>query len=232
MSRLSSNDLRLWNAIERGDAVAVQQALGNGVNVNFVHEHEDSTPLLEACRRGYDEIVRILLDAGADARWKNKVGWSAFYEACRGERLSTVQLLLNHDKDLMELADNDGITPLIVAAHHSDIVRFLLDRGANVYVTARNGITTLMKACQSFAADPEIVRMLIAAGVNVEARNLFQRTALHLAAEYGRIEAMRELILQHNANLFAVDRNGETPFDLACRMMGWPNNTVDQFLDI
>jgi ankyrin repeat protein len=216
---LSETDRDLFHAVQRNDAAAVQQSIRNGVDVNCVHERDDTTPLLKACENGYDEIVRILLEAGADARWKNKDGWSAILQACvRREYLSIVEMLINHDKDLLEMASNYGTTPLLTAVYHqqSETVRFLLDRGANaIDVMSNDGVTTLMRWCEQREADPEIVRMLIAAGVKVEARNDFQQTALHFAAKYGAIEAMRELILQHNANMFAVTWDGRTPFDEA-----------------
>jgi ankyrin repeat protein len=76
------------------------------------------------------------------------------------------------------------------------------------------------------------MRILIAAGVKVEALDRFQRTALHYAADYDVIEAMRELILLHNANMSAVDHNGETPFDMIFPNSDDDVDVVDQFLDI
>jgi ankyrin repeat protein len=233
---LSGSQEILLDAIKRNDAAAVQQSIQNGAKVNYcVDECFYTTPMLEACRRGFDEIVRILLDAGADAWWQDhRGGWSAIAEACKEGHLSTVQLLLNHDKDLLEIAckygDTIRNTPLLVAIQsgQSEIVRFLLDRGANVRRTGRDGFTALMTVCSG--QDLEIMRLVAAADVDVEARDDFQRTALHHAANHGRIEFMRELILHYNANMFVVDKYGVTPFD----WIYWRTNdpTVDQFLDV
>ena len=61
-------DSVLFQAVARNDAATVRQALRNGANVNCYMDDFCRTPLMKACKRGYDEIVRILLDAGADAR--------------------------------------------------------------------------------------------------------------------------------------------------------------------
>jgi ankyrin repeat protein len=53
---------------------------------------------------------------------------------------------------------------------------------------------------------------------------------LHYAVASDAIEAMRELILQHNANMSAVNQNGKTPFDVISRRTDDP--VVDQFLEI
>jgi serine/threonine-protein phosphatase 6 regulatory ankyrin repeat subunit A len=74
------------------------------------------------------------------------------------------------------------------------------------------------------------MRMLLAAGVDVEARDRRQETALHHAAREGDIEAAREFILEHNANMFVVDRYGETPFDFACSMRS--SNAVNSLLEM
>jgi hypothetical protein len=72
-----------------------------------------------------------------------------------------------------------------------------------------------MVACQS-GIGLEIVRQLLAAGSDLEARDRSQETALHKAAIHGVVDVLRELILHHKANLFAVDEDGNTPFDVAC----------------
>ena len=55
----------LMDAAERGDTETVCRLIQDGVNVNCVKD-KTSTPLWKACEDGFDEIVRILLDAGAD----------------------------------------------------------------------------------------------------------------------------------------------------------------------
>ena len=56
----------LFSGISSNDIAAVQRALRNGANVNATHRWSHATPLLQACSSGYDEIVRVLLDAGAN----------------------------------------------------------------------------------------------------------------------------------------------------------------------
>ena len=64
-------------------------------------------------------------------------------------------------------------------------------------------------------ADLDIVRRLLAAGVDVEARDTLQRTALHYAAMHCNKEVVREMLVEHNANMFAGDYGNNTPFDEA-----------------
>ena len=139
-------------------------------------------------------------------------------EACSGGHLSIAEILLHHDSNgLLEITDESGWTPLVFASHAGrvNVVRFLLEHGANVHAVATDGRTALMVACQS-GIGLEIVRQLLAAGSDLEARDRTQATALHKAAIHGVVDVLRELILHHKANLFAVDEDGNTPFDVAC----------------
>ena len=227
----------LWDAVECGDAAAVQQALRNGADVNCIirknfHAFRTCLPLYEACKQGNDEIVRILLDAGADAHWNHDGGWSAMWEACRWGHSSTVEILIHHDVRLLENTNDEGKTPLftVILNERVDVARLLKDCGANVHATDPESYeTTLMHACGQ--GNLEIVQMLLAAGVDLEARDVSQRTALHHAAQNHFFEAARELILQHNADMFAADRYKLTPFDLACDSER-PGDVADPLLEI
>jgi ankyrin repeat protein len=92
-----------------------------------------------------------------------------------------------------------------------------LDRGANALAITNEGSTTLLLACQK-GANLGIVRRLLAAGVTVDARDKINCTALHHATMDCNVETMRELIVEHNANVCEVGENGmKTPFDLVLR---------------
>ena len=167
--------LSLFSAVCRNDVASVQQALRNGADVNYKNGLlNNATPLMQACEQGYAEIVQILLDAGAD--WVSDIRkFSPMYNAIREGHLSAVETLVNHAKDHLEFA-----TPLISAKRYQrvGIVRFLLDCGANAHAAVR---TELMYACSKW--NLAIVHLLLAAGLDVEARNADQKTAIISGAQ-------------------------------------------------
>ena len=222
-------DLDLLEAVTRNDATAVQQAFRNGANGNSYSDAYSATPLMEACRLGYDEIVQIILDAGADGWCWDSKNRSTMEEACANGHLSTVEILLSHNKYLLEIEGSCDMTPLLVAIKKRkfEIVRFLLDRGANALATNDEKVTALMLACSHWA-NLEIVRLLLAAGVPVEARDIERRTALFYAATSSRTDVIRELVVEHYANIMAVDDNGKTPFDSA--MLSFSADRISSFL--
>ena len=86
-----------------------------------------------------------------------------------------------------------------------------------------SGETPLLHAVHT--GHMEIVRFLIDRGANVLALDEQQQTALHHAAWGNSFDAARELLVEHNANLFALDNNNQTPFD-AARELEWVVNSM------
>ena len=145
LDELSEVDRNLYESGTRNGTVGVRQALRNGANVNCVCNEDYDTPLAKACERGYDSIVRILLDMGADPWWRDLRSLLPIKVACVHGHMSIVEMLLNHDDDLLEIANEDGKTPLLTAIEYRQffIAHFLLDRGANALATYGEGWTTL-----------------------------------------------------------------------------------------
>lgn len=126
--------------------------------------------------------------------------------------------------------DPEGETPLVRAATAGrlSVVRLLIESGADVNCVGRlNGWTPLMFA----RTDPGIMRELIAAGADVNARTVIQElvsptsgkgirrggeTALHLAAAANNSDAVRFLV-QAGAEVETRDVNGLAPLDVALR---------------
>lgn len=63
-------------AIQSGDVTRVRTLLAGGADVNRVLPY-DMTPLMLAASLGLPEMVRFLLEAGADHRRKTADGWTA-----------------------------------------------------------------------------------------------------------------------------------------------------------
>ena len=68
----------------------------------------------------------------------------------------------------MNARDRDGLTPLIWAAiqGHEEVVRVLLEQGANLEARNNNGDTALMWA--SVMGHKEVVELLLDHGANAE----------------------------------------------------------------
>ena|SRR2546430_1767550 len=102
----------------------------------------------EPNEQDYTQIVRILLERGADINAQDQWGRSALMIAADAGYLDTVKLLLDWEANV-HLKDMRGYTALMRAAWkgHLDIVNALIERGADVNgVDEKHGYTALLLA--------------------------------------------------------------------------------------
>ena len=107
-------------------------------------------------------------------------------------------------------------TPALMAATlfaDADMVKLLLDRKVDPNRTDAAGATALMWA----VPDVEKVRLLLAAGANVNAQSKTGRTALLVAAAYPRTVAVLRLLVERGADVRSQDGSGTTALALAVR---------------
>jgi ankyrin repeat protein len=130
----------------RGREDVVRTLLVCGAPVNSL-DPQDSTPLMEACTRGYLPIVELLIESGADVDFGH--GWeSPLGVACHSGCVTIAQALLAGGADpnppdhenplsLVVYAMASGVTCMERHPNANDeaIVRLLLDNSANPNVT-------------------------------------------------------------------------------------------------
>lgn len=114
-----------------GSAEQVTKAIHEGADVNSLGLHGQLTPLLTAINSGYSEIVKILLENGANTELSCD-GYTPLLLACSAGFTDIAHLLIEH-KAHIETCDNEGNTPLLQAAleGHMNTVKYLLIMGAN-----------------------------------------------------------------------------------------------------
>jgi len=178
-------------------------------------ENGGKTLLMIAIEYGHLEIVRELLDRGADVNAvRTNTGATPLFFASLYGHLDIVRELLDRGADV-NAARTNGFTSLIIASEydHPEIVRELLDRGANVNAAMTDGLTSLMWA--SAMGHLEIVRELCVHGADVNAAKTNDGyTSLMLASAKGHLEIVRELCVR-GANVNAKSKYGYTALLLA-----------------
>jgi ankyrin repeat protein len=151
------------------------------------------TALQAAASGGHLPVMKILLDAGAhvNAELNGQYGKTALQAAAEHGHLAAVETLLaaaaivnctsgrpKHDYDIEWR--NPGLTALQLAAkgRFADIVRVLLDAGADVHVRSDNerGATALHYAAMT--GDMNLNKLLVSAGADIEALDNQGKTAL------------------------------------------------------
>lgn len=90
--------------------------------------------LYMAAAQGKEDLVRLLLDKGANPNTRNELGMSPLHVATQKGHLSVVHLLLDNGADVNAKTPHPTeMTPLHLASHHGhkDVVELLLSRGAD-----------------------------------------------------------------------------------------------------
>src|SRR5437870_9198790 len=153
-------------AANRDDLETADVLIRAGANVNAANDY-GVTALSLACTNRSAPMVEKLLKAGADPNAAQWTGETPLIVCARTGNVETVKWLLSHGADPNAKETQQGHTALMraVAAKHSDVVRALVDRKADVRARSKGGFTALLFAAQQ--GDIDSARILLAAGADV-----------------------------------------------------------------
>ncbi len=197
-------------AASTGDTNDLRILIAAGTDVNAT-DSDRTTLLMYAAIAGHTEVVQILIAAGANVNaTEGEDGMTVIgFAALGGLSSEVVQTLIAAGADVNAKA-NDGRTALSLAegGGHSDISRMLVVAGAEDAELDR-----LMRA--AFNGYTDDLRILIAAGADVNARNDNDSSALFFAAVGGHTEAVQTLIAAGGADVNETDGVGWTALMLA-----------------
>uniref|UniRef100_A0A671KN75 Histone-lysine N-methyltransferase EHMT2-like n=1 Tax=Sinocyclocheilus anshuiensis TaxID=1608454 RepID=A0A671KN75_9TELE len=141
-------------------------------------------------------------------------GSTGLHHAAKLGNLEVVMLLLSTGQVDINAQDSGGWTPIIWAAEHRhiDVIRALLNRGANV--TLRDKEMNVCLHWASFSGSAEIAELILNAGCPLSSVNLHGDTPLHIAAREGYIDCVT-LFLSRGADIDIMNKEGDTPLSLA-----------------
>lgn len=142
---------------------------------------------------------------------------SPLHWAARGGSVEVANLLVTRGESVSEL-DSNGETPLFwaVANGKATTAEFLIKSGANVNATNFFGATPLLVAARNAQA-PDLIKVLVSDGANVNAKDRQGENALHKIAHYGCSEALvseAQALFSAGADITAKNEEGKTPLDV------------------
>jgi ankyrin repeat protein len=138
------------------------------------------------------------------------------FEACCIGDIENVKNSLDIQPKLINTFSNDGFTPLGLACFfgHFEIVKYLVERGAEVNIPSSNSFKVAPIHSATAISNYEITELLIKNGADVNAKQQSGVTPLHSAAHNGKIE-ITKLLVKHGADVNAKTVDGKTPLDMA-----------------
>ena len=182
-----------------------------------------TTPLHEACIHGHGDVVKLLMEAGADDTLRNAAGETPAHVALRKTtyskslepaRRAEILQALKH----LDLAREDGKTPLMLLQYLDintviGLLPLFLDRGVHVNATDQGGRSALLLHTDLICYK-DTVKELLKAGADVNLADNQGNTALHYSLLYGSADVARFLI-RKGADYNRPDNQGRTPVQIA-----------------
>lgn len=174
------------------------------------------TPLHEAAKCGDLELVRTLIEQGADLDATDSSKLTPFLVAWIGAHDNIATLLLDHGASTNPWRE---FTPLHIAAAIGDmeLIRKLLSYNADLNASDENANTPLRYVAykgRKRGNMVEVATLLIDRGANLNAQNNDGSTLLHEAVFTG-MEGLVSLLLDKGADLDLGNKNGATPLHIA-----------------
>ncbi|UJR15770.1 hypothetical protein I4U23_002704 [Adineta vaga] len=194
-------------------------------NVNHHHhqklynKYNKMSSIHEAAVVGNIEILKLLVDNGADVNLKDSKNFRPIHYAAWQGRTETVFILLRCGANINEQSLN-GDTPLHLASQygHLEIVQLLLFHHADPTLLNRRLLTSIELACEQ--GHIHVVNTLLH---NTSCQQMIlnqiyneQHTPLHLAAKNGHTEIVRLLLLS-GIDINRLTTTDGTALHVACR---------------
>ncbi|KAL1998840.1 hypothetical protein VTN02DRAFT_5498 [Thermoascus thermophilus] len=209
-------------ALDHGHDGIVRLLLATSEDLDL--EHRDgtgNTPLIHAVFRGREEMVRLLLQHGANVNARSSRNTTPLSVATHQGHESIVRLLLTHAQSQAQLENANldlnrrdfwGQTPLFHAAryNHLAIVRLLLSTDG-VDPNARDNVDATPLIAAAAMGHTAVVQALLEQDrIDVNAMNQFHCTALMEAARRGDGDLM-DVLIRGGADPNIPNASGELP---------------------
>lgn len=214
----------LHYAAMRGNEIACRDLLSYKGKVALeAVDKQGMTALHMAASHNQTEIVKMLIDCGANLRCKDdedstplhaaaaegslKVVRNLFEAGARLDGWVTIQSMVT-DKDI----DGNTCLSLAVENGHYDVVKICLEKRADV--NTPNNIYMHPLHLAAVNGDVRIVRLLVENNARIDVLNNEQATPLHKAAQYNHVQVV-EFLVDREADIERKDEENYTSLLLA-----------------
>lgn len=188
----------LYFSYKNQNKILMKCLLRYGATINNYYGTEGETLLSKACRKGYVDIVSILLDECCYVNAKNNNGETALCIACQCNEIAIATLLTQYGADINKKS-YEGLCPLYFACinENENMANLLLQNNAYTDIMFSDSQSMLMKCCTNKFYG--IVDLLLKHGADVNICHYAGETALYNAFQMGDDKLML-ILLKYDAD--------------------------------
>jgi ankyrin repeat protein len=191
----------------------IRNLIQKGADVNQ-KDHLGRTPLFLVTNDEHLDILKLLIEHGADPYHKDKENRSILHYCTRLKTIKTAQYYLDNFNLNINAQDNEGLTPLMscvrslpMQSNMAGILQVYIDHGADINVLSQ-GHDALAWAISNNHHDCALALLKAGATFQLYAGGT---TALHMAAQNKNLVLIQELV-QRGQSLSTYNDQGYTPF--------------------
>ncbi|MDQ7817810.1 MAG: ankyrin repeat domain-containing protein [Melioribacteraceae bacterium] len=204
------------NAILKGDLKKVESMLNNGVNANSTYNRE--TALIHCAKVNSSwstslSILKLLLKHGADMNAMAIVGGTALTISITSGNIGFVKALIENGVDVnyRHQYHTPAIFYAVSSIHRNEILKILLENGANANDRNSDSMTPLMLTAMT--NNLEGCKILLAHGADVNTqreKKLGGEAPLFYAVQSGYFDIVK-LLCENGANVKIKKTDGTSP---------------------
>jgi ankyrin repeat protein len=202
-------------AIERNNEAFFKYFLEQHAALNEANKRGDA-PLHWALRFNRPEMAMQLVLANVNLTERNADRTTALHQAADKNFFNVVAVLVRRKVPINLRAGEDLDTPLHLASKNGDydVVRFLIDNGADINIQNARGETPLFRAVGNENTRLDVVEYMVTHGAVVDTADKNGSTSLHEAAKVASGSTI-DVLVKHGGNVEKRDRLGRTPLYIA-----------------
>ncbi|MDH4241493.1 MAG: ankyrin repeat domain-containing protein [Phycisphaerae bacterium] len=188
--------MSIHTAARQGNLKEVGRQMAWGVNADKRNFFTRDTLLIEAAANGHLDVVKLIIENGADVNLKGEAWYGPLHAAAAKGHIEVVKILLENGADVKIFHQNK---PLNYAAMngHIEVAEILLAHGADINAKGTDEAAPLHTAVSNNQL--AMVKWLLSKGANVNPIAAYGCTPLHSAARSNNVE-IGKILLEHGAD--------------------------------
>ncbi|XP_071094932.1 serine/threonine-protein phosphatase 6 regulatory ankyrin repeat subunit C-like [Haliotis cracherodii] len=205
----------LVDACEKGDLSRVKSILSDpGANINSMTKG-GMTAVMIAAVEGHREVFDLLVRKGADLSLLDNTDASILHFACEGGNIEIVKYVLTQNIVAINSRDDEGTTPIMIAASNGDngVFDVLVEAGADLSLLNNNEDDILILACEG--ENIEIIKYLLTQG-NVDINRKQEGCTPVMKTAFSNNKKVFDLFVKEGADLSLLSDDKNNVLHLAC----------------